>query len=147
MGTLERVFHSVLFEVLAVTLSIAGLAIFTDHDVASLSGTMIVIASIAMVWNYAFNWVFDLYVKGDKTKRTFSMRIFHVSLFEAGLLVLTIPVMAYFLSVSLWNAFLMDLGVTIFITIYAFLFNLSYDHIRSAVMQRRANNVVVNSAM
>lgn len=68
------------------------------------------------------------------------MRLFHVTLFEAGLLVLTIPIMAYLLSVSLWNAFLMDLGVTIFITIYAFLFNLSYDHIRAAVIQRRACN-------
>ncbi|MBE0422125.1 PACE efflux transporter [Pseudoalteromonas nigrifaciens] len=140
MRAVERVFHSVSFEVIAVTLSIAGLAAFTEHDIAALSGTMIVIASVAMVWNYAFNWVFDLYVKGDKTKRTFSMRLFHVILFEAGLLVLTIPIMAYLLSVSLWNAFLMDLGVTIFITIYAFLFNLSYDHIRAAIIQRRACN-------
>lgn len=55
MSTLERLFHSVLFEVLAVTLSIIGLAIFTDHDVNALSGTMIVVATIAMMWNYCFN--------------------------------------------------------------------------------------------
>lgn len=138
MGNLERVFQSVLFEVLAVSMSIMGLVVFTDHDVASLSGTMIVVASIAMVWNYCFNSVFDHYASGEKTKRSFSLRIFHVILFEAGLLIFTVPVMAYILSVSLWNAFLMDLGVTIFITIYAFTFNLSYDHIRVHIIRKRS---------
>jgi len=68
MSTLERVFHSVLFEVLAVTLSIIGLAIFTDHDVNALSGTMIVVATIAMIWNYCFNRIFDRYFTGEKLK-------------------------------------------------------------------------------
>lgn len=137
MGTVERICQSVLFEVLAVTLSIIGLAVFTDHDIDSLSETMIVIASIAMVWNYFFNRVFDNFVRGSKDKRSFSLRIVHVMLFEAGLLFFTVPVMAYILSVSLWQAFMMDLGVTIFITIYAFMFNLIYDHARALLLQRR----------
>ncbi|WP_308700783.1 MULTISPECIES: chlorhexidine efflux transporter [Pseudoalteromonas] len=57
---------------------------------------MIVIASIAMIWIYVFIWVFDLYFKGDKTKRTLSIRLLHVTLFEAGFLILTIPVISYF---------------------------------------------------
>ena len=105
MSTLERVFHSVLFEVLAVTLSIIGLAIFTDHDVNTLSGTMIVVATIAMIWNYCFNRIFDRYFTGEKSKRSLKLRVFHVVLFEAGLLVATIPVMAYLLDVGIWQAF------------------------------------------
>ncbi|GLS90398.1 membrane protein [Psychromonas marina] len=138
MGTLERVLQSILFELLAVSLSVAGLAIFTNHDLSSLSGTMIVIASIAMVWNYFFNYFFDKVVTGDKDKRSFSLRIVHVLLFEAGLLIVTIPVMAYILNVSLWDAFIMDLGVTIFITIYAFVFNFSYDKLRVIVVKNNA---------
>ena len=130
MGVLERVFHSVLFEVLAVSLSIAGLVIFTDHDVTRLSGTMIVIATMAMCWNYIFNVIFDYFVKGERVERTVMVRVVHVLLFEAGLLIATVPVMAYMLGVNLWQAFLMDIGVTIFVTVYAFLFNLTYDHIR-----------------
>ena len=141
MSTLERVFHSVLFEVLAVTLSIIGLAIFTRHDVNALSGTMIVVATIAMMWNYCFNSIFDRYFTGEKSKRSLKLRIFHVVLFEAGLLIATIPVMAYLLNVGLWQAFLMDIGVTIFITIYAFVFNLIYDHVR-AFWVRKADLVV-----
>ncbi|ULN66984.1 PACE efflux transporter [Vibrio gigantis] len=131
MSTLERVFHSVLFEVLAVTLSIIGLVIFTDHDVSALSGTMIVVATIAMVWNYCFNRIFDRYFTGEKSERSLKLRVFHVVLFEAGLLIATIPIMAYLLDVGIRQAFLMDIGVTIFITIYAFVFNLIYDHVRA----------------
>lgn len=137
MGTLERIFQSVLFEVLAVSLSIMGLMLFTDHPVGSLSGTMIVIATIAMGWNYGFNLFFDKFVKGDKVNRSLQTRIIHVILFEAGLLVLTVPTMAYLLSVSLFDAFMMDLGVTIFITFYAFLFNLIYDHLRAYIMREQ----------
>ncbi|CAV26959.1 PACE efflux transporter [Vibrio atlanticus] len=136
MSTLERVFHSVLFEALAVTLSIIGLAIFTDHDVNALSGTMIVVATIAMIWNYCFNRIFDRYFTGEKSQRSLKLRIFHVVLFEAGLLIATIPVMAFLLNVGIWQAFLMDIGVTIFITIYAFVFNLIYDHVRSFLVRR-----------
>lgn len=137
MGTIERICQAVLFEVLAVTLSIIGLVIFTNHDTSSLSETMIVIASIAMLWNYCFNRIFDHFATGNKEKRSFLFRLFHVILFEAGLLFITIPVMAYILDVSLWQAFIMDLGVTIFITIYAFMFNLIYDHSRVFILQGR----------
>ncbi|MGR5361522.1 PACE efflux transporter [Vibrio mediterranei] len=130
MGTVERIFHSVLFEVLAVTFSVIGLALFTNHDVAALSGTMIVIATMAMCWNYLFNMMFDYFVQGEKILRSLKTRIVHVVLFEAGLLLVTIPAMAYLLNVSLLEAFVMDIGVTIFVTIYAFLFNLVYDHAR-----------------
>ena len=136
MKTTERIFHAVLFEVLAVSLSILGLTIFTNHDVTTLSGTMIVVATIAMIWNFIYNWIFDHFFTGEKTQRTLSLRIFHVVLFELGLLFATVPVMAYLLNVGIWEAFVMDIGVTIFITIYAFTFNLVYDNVRSTFVRR-----------
>lgn len=137
MGTLERVFHAVLFEVLAVSLAIFGLALFTEHQLGPLSGTMIVIASIAMLWNFVFNWIFDRFATGEKDKRSLATRIVHVVLFEAGLLMATVPVMAWLLGVGLWEAFIMDIGVTVFITLYAFVFNYVYDHTRAAIIRRR----------
>ncbi|MCL1137792.1 PACE efflux transporter [Shewanella pneumatophori] len=138
MSIIERVFHSVLFEVLAVTFSIIGLAIFTDHEVASLSGMMIIIATMAMTWNFIFNWLFDQVVTGDKEKRPFKIRVLHVSLFEIGLLFFTVPVIAYMLNIGIIEALIMDLGVTVFITIYAFMYNLAYDHARAFIIRQRA---------
>lgn len=137
MSTQERIFHALLFELLAVSLSILGLIIFTNHDPQVLSGTMIVIASMAMAWNFLFNWVFDQFFTGDKEKRTMKLRVFHVIIFEAGLLILTVPVMAYILTVSIVDAFMMDIIVTVFITIYAFIFNWMYDNIRAAIIKRK----------
>lgn len=71
MKTTERIFHAVLFEVLAVSLSILGLAIFTNHEITALSGTMIVIATVAMVWNFIFNWIFDKFFAGEKKNAHF----------------------------------------------------------------------------
>ncbi|HAS63236.1 MAG TPA: hypothetical protein DCS35_12090 [Vibrio sp.] len=141
MSRLERLFHAITFEVLAVSLSIIGLAIFTNHDINLLSGTMIVIATIAMIWNVIFNWAFDKFVPGKKEKRSWITRVNHVLLFEAGLLFVTVPVMAYILKVGLWEALVMDIGVTIFITIYAFVFNLAYDHIRAWLVERRTPSI------
>lgn len=137
MSIKERVFHSALFEGLAVSLSILGLVTFTDHDIVSLSGTMIVISTMAMLWNFFFNYYFDRIITGPREKRSLSLRVIHIILFEAGLLFFTVPVMAFILHVNLWDAFIMDLGVTIFITIYAFSFNLIYDNVRAAYFQSR----------
>lgn len=143
MGTLERIFHAVLFEVLAVLLSIGMLMIATDHEINSLSGTMVIVATIAMCWNFVFNWVFDKFHVGDKEDRSIGLRIYHVTLFEIGLLVFTIPVIAYILGVGIWEAFVMDVGITIFITIYAFTFNLAYDKVRAAILKSRRSLVDV----
>lgn len=120
-----------------MSLAILVLIAFTDHDPASLSGTMIIVATIAMAWNFIYNWGFDRVVTGDKTKRTLSLRIVHTILFQGGLIIVTIPVIAILLSVGLWEALMMDIGVTIFITIYAFFYNLTYDHARAFIMRDR----------
>ncbi|WP_028867030.1 PACE efflux transporter [Psychromonas arctica] len=135
MKPIERIFHAVLFEVLAVALAIIILTIFTNHDAESLSGTMIVVATIAMTWNFIYNWGFDRMVTGDKTKRTVPLRIVHTIIFQAGLLVVTIPVIALMLNISFWQALMMDISVTICITIYAFLYNLIYDHTRAFIVR------------
>ncbi|MGF1702364.1 PACE efflux transporter [Photobacterium makurazakiensis] len=137
MSAIERLFHAVIFEVLAVTLSIIGLIIFTNHPVTSLSGTMIVVATVAMVWNLIFNAIFDRFFTGNREDRSLKARGIQLIGFESGLLLLTVPLMAWLLSVSLWEAFVLDIGVTIFITVYAFVFNYCYDHLRAALLRKR----------
>ena len=138
MKPIERIFHAVLFEVLAVILAIVVLSTFTTHDAESLSGTMIAVATIAMAWNFIYNWGFDRMVTGDKTKRTLTLRIVHTIIFQAGLLIATIPVIAFLLNIGLWQALIMDIVVTICITIYAFFYNLTYDHTRAFIVREPA---------
>lgn len=137
MSVIERLFHAVLFEVLAVSLSVLGLVLLTDHPVSSLSGTMIAVATLAMAWNMIFNAIFDRFFPGNREARGLAIRCLQVAAFEGGLLLITVPLMAWMLNVGLWQAFMMDIGVTVFISIYAFVYNYCYDHLRAAIIRRR----------
>lgn len=131
MSVWERIFHMLLFEALAVLLTIGGLWLLTDHHVGALSGVVIAISLIAMVWNFIFNWGFDYLVPGDRVLRSLKVRFWHVILFEGGLLLFTIPLVAYMLQIGWYQAFIMDIGMTLFILVYAFAFNWIYDHLRA----------------
>ena len=50
-------------------------------------------------------------------------------LIEAGLLVMLLPPIAWYLGISLKQAFLMDMTFVGFYVVYAFAFNLAYDRI------------------
>lgn len=138
MSKLERVFHAVLFEVLAVILTVGGMSLLTEHGAGALTGTIVIIASIAMVWNFVFNSLFDRVFTGPREQRSLKLRVFHTVLFELGLLVFTIPVVAYILQVDWITAFVMDIGMTLFVMVYALVFNWSYDNIRARILAGRA---------
>ncbi len=48
-------------------------------------------------------------------------------LFEAGLLLILLPPIAWYLGIGLVEAFFMDLAIAAFYVAYAFVFNLAYD--------------------
>lgn len=136
MSPIERIFHTILFESLALISSTIGLIIFTEHTPESLSGTMIAVVTIAMIWNFVFNAAFDRLYPGNREARSFKMRVAFIIVFEAGLLLFTAPLMAYLLGISILEAFYLDVGVTIFITFYAFTFHYCYDNLRALLIQR-----------
>jgi len=137
MSPVERIFHTILFESLALISSTVGLIIFTDHAPQSLSGTMIAVVTIAMIWNFVFNAMFDKCYPGKREERCLKMRVAFIIAFEAGLLLFTVPLMAYLLDITIIEAFWLDISVTIFITLYAFTFHYCYDNLRAMIIQRR----------
>lgn len=63
------------------------------------------------------------------TRKGMAMRAIHAALFEMGLLAILMPLIAWWLAVSLLQAFVMDLGFSAFYMAYAFVFNLAYDRL------------------
>ena len=84
---------------------------------------------LATGWNYIYNVWFDKAMQKwtGTTDKKHKHRILHALLFELGLLWVTIPVIAWWLNLSLWNAFLMDIGLVLFYLVYAYIYNLAYD--------------------
>ena len=56
-------------------------------------------------------------------------RVAHALGFEAGLVVMLVPLFAWWLGVSLWQAFVLDLGLIVFFLVYTYVFNLGFDRV------------------
>lgn len=130
MTAWERVFHAVLFEFFAIIFTVILTSWLTDHSTTALTSVIVLISVIAMVWNFIFNWLFDKIVTGERVKRGLGIRILHSVLFEGGLLIFTLPLVMYMLNITLWHAFVMDIGMTLFVLVYSVIFNWIYDHLR-----------------
>jgi uncharacterized membrane protein len=55
------------------------------------------------------------------------MRVLQAVLFEAGLLAMLTPLMAWYLGISLVQTLLMDVAFALVYVLYAFVFNWAYD--------------------
>ena len=127
----DRIRHAVSFELigLAMITPIGAWAFampMTDIGVIGIGA-----ATLATGWNYLYNLGFDHFLQRwtGTTLKTWPARIIHAVLFEAGLLTVLLPFIAWYLGISLWQAFVMDLSLSLFYLVYAFVFNCSYDRL------------------
>lgn len=129
--TRDRVRHALLFEAVALAIFIPGSALVFDQPVDHMGVIGVASATLATVWNFVFNALFDramLRLFGSVHK-TMAIRVAHTFLFEAGLVVMLIPMIAWYLDIGLWAALLMDLAIVTFYLVYGFLFNIAYDRL------------------
>ncbi|WP_082246811.1 PACE efflux transporter [Acetobacter ascendens] len=130
-GTSDRVRHVLLFELIALAIVIpTGSTLFGLHE-SSMGMIGIGSAITATIWNYLYNVVFDrvmarLYAT---THKTVGVRIVHTLLFEAGLQVVLLPAIAWYLHESVLKAFSLSMSIAVFYLVYAFVFNMAYDRI------------------
>ncbi|MDX2319636.1 MAG: PACE efflux transporter [Moritella sp.] len=127
---LDRIRHAILFEIFGL-IAIMGAMSQLGFEVGHVGVMGVIFSVVATGWNYVYNIGFDKYMlrkMGTVTKTTL-IRIVHSLGFEGGLLFLTIPFMAWFLNISLWDAFLLDMSMVIFYLFYAYGYNVAYDKI------------------
>ena len=130
MSFKERLIHSIMFEFMLVIIFTFVLKYITSQDVTKVFTLVILLSLTAVVWNFIFNWIFDKYVTGEREKRTLKIRSIHAILFETGLLLPTIPLIAYSLKIGLIEAFLMDIGFIVFVLFFTVIYNYIYDRVR-----------------
>lgn len=129
--TADRIRHAISFEVIGLLLiTPLGAWVFglpmAEMGVVGVGG-----ATIATAWNYVYNIGFDLALRRltGRTVKSLGARVVHALLFEAGLLTVLMPFIAWYLDVGLLEAFLMDVSLALFYVVYAFLFNWAYDRL------------------
>jgi len=126
----DRIRHTFLFEIFGLLISTPFAAWVLDKGLAQIGALNIVISLVAMCLNYIFNLVFDftlVRLGRPVNVRPVWMRTIHAILFEASLIILIIPVVAWWLDMTLWAAFFTNLGYSLFFLIYTFVYNWVYD--------------------
>ncbi len=127
MTRTERIFHMVLFEVIALVILTLVAVLTTGNHTLSMGGLVLTLSAIAMIWNYFYNWAFDKAVKGERIKRSKRTRLIHGIGFEVGMILLSFPVIMWALSLNFLSVLLMDFGFVSFFFVYAIIFNWLYD--------------------
>ena len=126
----RRVVQAVLYEVFAVAAVGPALALMFDEPFSSTLGLALLMSTVALGWNYVFNGWFERWEAKQAVKgRSFARRLAHGTGFEGGLVVLLVPIMAWWLDTSLLNALVADLGVLAFFFVYAVAFTWAFDRV------------------
>ncbi|MBU2868587.1 PACE efflux transporter [Pacificibacter marinus] len=130
-NTRDRIRHALSFEIIGLLLVVPLGAVGFGMHMQDIGVVAIVASTLATLWNYIYNIGFDRALKRKRgtVHKTMPLRVLHAVLFEAGLLLFTLPLIALYLGIGLWQAFVMDLAFVVFYLIYAFVFNYSYDKI------------------
>lgn len=126
----RKIIYAVSFETLGTLLATVALMLMSDAEAGSSLVLSVLTATIAISWSFVFNTVFEAWearqpVRGRSLKR----RTAHALLFEGGLVLICIPVMAWWLQVGLLEALIYEAGLIALFIVYTYAFTWAFDRI------------------
>lgn len=128
----QRIIHAVCYEFILLLIGTPILSLFLKESLTHTGILWVMMSVTALVWNMGFNHFFEKMEAGfGWLQRTLPIRILHAVLFEGGLLIFTVPMIAWMLDMSLWQAFLLDLAMALSIMVYTFIYQWCYDLIQA----------------
>ncbi|MCX7080537.1 MAG: multidrug/biocide efflux PACE transporter [Pseudomonas sp.] len=133
----ERVFQAIGFEVFAVLMCTPLFAWLMDKPMLDMGVVTIANCFIALGWNVLFNGMFDRMRERFAMAQNGWTRMLHALLFEGGLVIVSVPLVAWWLNISLLQALILDIGVLLFFLPYTYAYHWAYDVVRERVMLRR----------
>jgi len=133
----ERIGHALAFEIIAVLICAPAMAWFMDKPLLHLGVLTLMFSTVAMLWNMLFNYLFDRAQSRLGFERGLWARVSHALLFELGLIVVLVPLAAWWLSIGLLEALLLDIVMILFFLPYTMAFNWGYDVLRARWLARR----------
>ncbi len=126
----RRILQAILYEVVAIAVVGPLLSFAFDEPQSSTFGLAVVLSTIALTWNYVFNWMFERWESRQVVRgRSFVRRLAHGIGFEGGLAIILIPVMSLWLRITPLEAFIANLGLLVFFFFYAIVFTWAFDRV------------------
>ncbi|PXZ99733.1 PACE efflux transporter, partial [Serratia marcescens] len=90
----------------------------------------VMLSTVAMLWNMVYNTVFDRLWPVGRVVRNLKVRALHAVGFEAGFILIGVPIAAWMLSISWAQAFMLEIGFFLFFLPYTMAYNRLYDTLR-----------------
>jgi uncharacterized membrane protein len=124
----RKVLYAVSFEVIGILVAGATLMLLAKSDPARSFSLSFLAATIAMVWSYGFNSLFEAWeARQPRRGRSKTQRAIHAVLFEGGLVAILLPLTAWWLQVSLWTALFLEGWLIAVFILYTYLFTWAFD--------------------
>lgn len=129
--TWDRIRQAVSFELIGLLVVTPLASWIFGASMRDIGILAVAAATVATIWNYLYNLGFDhlLRWRRGSTRKTLALRVVHAIGFEVGILLVTLPLIAWWLGISLLDAFVMDVFFAVFYIAYAFVFTWAYDMI------------------
>ena len=127
----RRIVHALSYEIILLVIIALALSFIFEMPLEVTGVLGIFMAVTSVIWNMVFNHYFEKFEAKHQLKRTVRVRILHAIGFEGGLMLATIPMVAYAMNMSLWQANVLDFSLTLCILVYTFIFQWCYDLIEA----------------
>lgn len=131
---MERLLQTVSYEAGGLVLSVPLYLIYSGHGTGQGTALMLALSFAVMLWSPLHNTVFDWAdltlsgrVASDRPQR---WRLVHAVSHEVSTMVVTVPILVWLGGHGLWQAFIVDLALTVLYSGYAYAFHLIYDRLR-----------------
>ncbi|PXW43890.1 putative membrane protein [Klebsiella oxytoca] len=129
-GIKRRVTYVLFYELITLIIISTAFYFFSEKD-ASHSGALgVVTVILAIIWNTFYNTLFEWWESSLTIRgRSILRRLIHAIGFELGFVAITLSLFAWWLDLNLLDAFMLDIGLTLFFMFFTFFYNWIFDQI------------------
>ncbi|MDT3232185.1 multidrug/biocide efflux PACE transporter [Pseudomonas sp. rhizo25] len=132
----ERILQALGFEGLALLICTPLLVWITGRPALEMGAVTLGISLLALSWNVIFNSLFDRLRTRLQLANDGWTRVVHALLFEGGLILMAVPLIAALMKISLLEAFILDIGVLLFFLPYTYVYHWGYDVLREKIVNK-----------
>lgn len=129
-GAKRKLVQAILYEIIAVAMLSPTLALIYDDGLAHAGTLSLMLSASALLWNVIYNYGFEYWeARQTQRARTTGRRLLHSLGFEGGLVLMLVPLVAWWLDITWWGALVTNMGLFVFFFFYALVFQWGFDRV------------------
>ncbi len=118
------------YETLGLAVGTVVMTLLTGESPATTGPLALMLTGVATAWNLVFNYLFEAWERRQRDRtRTVRRRVLHALGFQTTLVCLLVPLIAWWLEITLVQAFVLDLVFIVYVPFFTFAYNWAFDRI------------------